>query len=125
MAKPEACAAGFADWAAVCAFALTLPATELASFYGTPTPKVGGKAFVASGQEPDTSFVLMTSLDAKAMLIETQPETFWETDHYRGWPAVLVRFGTGERDWIGTLIARAWWAKAPAALRKAHPGLSH
>ena len=24
------------------------------------------------------------------MLMETDPATFWETDHYRGWPAVLV-----------------------------------
>ena len=110
---------GFADWPDVTAFALTLPATELADYYGESSPKVGGKAFVALGGEPQTSFVLMTALDAKAMLIETQPELFWETGHYRGWPALLVRFGLGERDWLQTLIARAWWDKAPRAVRAA------
>lgn len=109
-------AEGFADWEAVVAFACSLPGVAMASFYGVPTPKVGGKAFVARGREVG-SFVLMTGLDAKAMLMETQPELFWETDHYRGWPAVLVRLGLGEREWIETLIARAWWDKAPRAVR--------
>ncbi len=112
-------AEGFADWDDVIAYALTLPATEIASFYGTPTPKVGGKAFVAIGREPD-SFVLMTSLDEKAMLIDVSPEVFWETAHYQDWPAVLVRFDTGERDWLETLIARTWWDKAPKVVRAAY-----
>jgi len=110
---------GFADWPDVTAFALVLPATELAGYYGEPTPKVGGKAFVGIGREPGTSFVLITGLDAKAMLIATQPDVFWETDHYVGWPAVLVRFGIGERAWLDTLIARAWWDKAPRGVRAA------
>jgi hypothetical protein len=93
---------------------------ELASFYRQPTPKVGGKAFVAVGHEPATSFVLLAPLPEKEMLLETAPDVFWETDHYRGWPAVLVRFGRGERAWLETLIRRAWWDRAPAALRKAH-----
>ena len=62
----------------------------------------------------------MAGLDAKAMLIETQPDVFWETAHYAGWPAVLVRFGMGERDWLETLIARAWWDKAPRPIRAAY-----
>ena len=110
---------GFADWDAVVAFALTLPATELASFYGTPTPKVGGKAFVAIGREP-CSFVLMTALPDKAMLMEIAPQLFWETEHYRAWPAVLVRLRTGERDWLETLVARAWWDKAPRKIRSGY-----
>jgi hypothetical protein len=41
--------------------------------------------------------------------METDPDTFWQTDHYRGWPAVLVRFGSSDRERIETVIRRAWW----------------
>jgi hypothetical protein len=90
-----------------------------ASFYGTPRPKVSGKAFVSVGREAG-SFCLMMPLAEKDVLLETAPRVFWETDHYRGWPAVLVRYGRGERDWLETLIRRAWWDKAPVKVRKAH-----
>jgi hypothetical protein len=51
--------------------------------------------------------------------METDPDTFWETDHYRGWPAVLVRHGSTERERIELVIRRAWWDKAPAKRRNA------
>jgi len=41
--------------------------------------------------------------------METDPATFWETDHYRGWPAVLVRFGSADPERVETVIRRAWW----------------
>jgi hypothetical protein len=112
-------AEGFADWQDLCDFALTLPDTAIESHYGRPALKVRGKAFVASGREPD-SCVLMLPMAEKEVLLEAAPEIFWQTDHYRGWPAVLVRFGQGERDWLERLVVRAWWDKAPAVLRKAH-----
>lgn len=105
-------AEGFADWEAVVAYALSLPGAELASFYGRPTPKVRGRAFVSIGHEPDSSYVLLCSRDEKAVLMEVAPDLFWETDHYRNYGAVLVRFGRGDREWIEQLIARAWWDRA-------------
>jgi len=112
-------AEGFADWTDVTAFALTLPGTAMGSYYGQPAPKVFGKAFLGFGREP-SSFVLMLPMAEKEVLLEAAPEIFWQTDHYRGWPAVLVRFGQGERDWLERLVVRAWWDKAPAVQRKAH-----
>jgi hypothetical protein len=50
--------------------------------------------------------------------METDPETFWETDHYRGYPAVLVRFGSAERDRIENVIRRAWWDRLTKAQQK-------
>ena len=40
------------------------------------------------------------------VLLETDPETFWQTDHYRNYPAVLARFGTGAEDRIALYIQR-------------------
>lgn len=109
-------AEGFADWADLTAFACTLPGVEMLPHYGQPSPKVSGRAFLAPGREAG-SFVLMLPLDEKAMLMEIAPRTFWETPHYGGWPGVLVRYGAGEREWLETLVKRAWWDRAGKALR--------
>lgn len=105
------------DWDEVCAVACALPDVEMAPHYGTPAPKVNGKAFVSPGREAG-SFCLMAGHDEKAILLETDPDTFWQTDHYRNYPAVLVRFGTDAHDRIVTLIARAWWDRAKRAQRQ-------
>jgi hypothetical protein len=52
--------------------------------------------------------------------METDPATFWETDHYRGYPAVLVRYGSPDRERIEMVIARGWWDRANNAQRKAY-----
>lgn len=106
------------DWAEVCAIACALPGVAMAPYYGTLCPKVNGKAFAAPGREVG-SFVLFTaSIDEKAMLIETDPDTFWQTDHYRNHPSVLARFGTRAHDRIATHLERAWWDRATKAQRE-------
>lgn len=105
------------DWDDVVAFALSLPDVEMASFYGTPAPKVNGKAIVGPSREPG-SFYLPSTHGEKAILLETDPETFWETDHYRGWPGLLVRYGR-ERERVEMLIRRAWWDRAKKPQRAA------
>ncbi len=98
----------FRDWNEVTGFALGLADTELATSYGKPAIKVNGKAFLYPGREQG-SFAVASPLPEKELLIETGPETFWETAHYHGWPAVLVRYGSPERERIETVITRAWW----------------
>lgn len=99
------------DWDEVVAFALTLPGTEIGTSYGGPAVKLRGKAFIYPGRDPG-SFGVAVSLAEKEILIETDPDTFWETDHYRGWPAVLVRYHSPDRERIETVITRAWWDRA-------------
>jgi hypothetical protein len=106
------------DWDAVKAFALTLPDTSLESFYGTPCPKVNGKAFVSPGREPD-SFHVMSPHDEKAILLETDPDTFWQTPHYQNWPGLLVRYGSADPERVRAVITRAWWDRAKKAQRLA------
>ena len=100
--------APFNSWDSVLAFALTLSGTEPSRSYGAPCARVRGKAFLYPGRERG-SFAVATPVEEKEFLMETDPETFWETDHYRGWPAVLVRFGSPDRERIETVIRRAWW----------------
>ena len=110
--------APFRSWDEVAAFALTLPDTEMSTSYGRPAIKLRGKAFLYLGREAD-SFAVSAKLPDKELLIETDPETFWESDHYRGWPAVLVRYGSPARARIEAVIARAWWDRATKAQRLA------
>jgi hypothetical protein len=106
------------DWDDAVAFALSLADTELSTSYGKPAVKVNGKAFLYPGREPG-SFAIASPLPEKELLMETDPNTFWETAHYRGWPAVLVRFGSPERERVETVIRRAWWDRTKQAQRAA------
>ncbi len=106
------------SWDQVVAFALTLPDSYMESFYGTPAPKVNKKAFCSPGRESD-SFHVPSPHHEKELLLETDPDTFWQTAHYEGWPGLLVRYGSADPDRVRTVITRAWWDKASKAQRAA------
>lgn len=111
------------NWEAVTAHALTLPDTAMGTSYGKPAVIVAsnGRAFVAPGREPG-SFCLMIDHDTIEMLKETDPATFWQTPHYEGWPAVLVRYDSADPERVAAMVARARdqaAAKKPTRPRKA------
>jgi hypothetical protein len=106
----------FETWAEVAAFALSLPDTEPSTSYGKAAVRVRGKAFIFPGREQG-NFAVMSPLDEKELLMETEPDTFWETPHYSGYPAVLVRFDSPSRERIELVIQRAWWDRASKAQR--------
>lgn len=106
------------DWRDVVAIGLRLPAVEEGTSYGKPALKLNGKMLAAATAPDPGSFVLRVGVEEKAVLIDTDPATFWETDHYRGWPAVLARYGTPAGERIAVLLARAWWDRATAAQRR-------
>jgi hypothetical protein len=104
------------DWTGVVAFALALPETEMSTSYGKPAVKstVSNRAFLHPSREPE-SFVLAIDIDTKEMLMETDPDTFWQTPHYEGWPALLVRFDSADLDRVLAMIERShdWTAARP------------
>ena len=105
------------DWDDAIAFACSLPGVEMAPWWGSPCPKINGKGFMSPGRE-DGSFALMVTQPEKAMLLETDPGTFWQTDHYRNYPMLLVRYGTPSRERVALYIRRAWWDRLKPAQRK-------
>ncbi len=106
-------------WADVVAIGLALPGVETGTSYGEPALRFRKRVLAGTTAPDPGSFVLHLTDDAKDMLIETDPATFWQTDHYRGWPAVLVRYGTQAGDRIVTLLHRTWWDRATLAQRRA------
>jgi hypothetical protein len=109
MAEPIRC------WDEAVAFALTLPGTELSTSYGKPAVKVNGRAFVYTGHEQASSFGVAIDLDTIEILKATDPATFWQSPHYEGWPAVLIRFDSPDPERVREVIARArdWTAAKP------------
>jgi len=108
-------------WDEAVAFALSLPDTELSTSYGKPAAKVisNGRAFLYPSHEADTSFAVGIDLDTVEMLKATEPETYWQTAHYEGWPAVLIRYEAKDEDRVREIIERSRdWS---AALSKARP----
>lgn len=105
------------DWEEAIGFALSLPDAEASTYYRQPAAKVNGKAFLSTGREPD-SFHVPAPHDEKAVLLDTDPATFWQTDHYENWPGLLVRYGSADPDRVRSVIARAWWDRATAAQRR-------
>jgi hypothetical protein len=109
MAKP------INSWDEAVAFALTLPDTELSTSYGKPAVKVNGRAFLYTGHEQKTSFGVGIDLDSVEILKETDPDTFWQSPHYEGWPAVLIRFDSADPERVRSVIERSrdWTAAKP------------
>jgi hypothetical protein len=105
------------SWDEAVAFALSLPDTELSTSYGKPAVKIvsNGRAFLYTGHEDETSFGIGIDLDTVEMLKETDPDTFWQTPHYEGWPAVLIRFDSADPERVRAMIERSrdWMAAKP------------
>ena len=106
-------------WDEAVANALSLPDTELSTSYGRPAVKMksNGRAFLYAGRESATSFAVEIDLDTVEMLKETEPETYWQSPHYEGWPAVLIRYDSKDPERVRDVIARArdWNAARPPA----------
>jgi hypothetical protein len=94
-----------------------LPEVAETTSYGTPALKVG-KKLLARIKDADT-VVLMCPLDEKEMLLEAAPAIYFETDHYKGWPAILVRVHAIPPDELRHRLERIWIRQAQKALVKA------
>lgn len=99
--------------------ALALPAVEEGAHYGTPSFKVAGKAFCRLREDGETLVLFDVPIDERELMIEAEPEVYFFTDHYRNWPAVLVRLPTAEPDHVRGYLDRSWRKRAPKKLLKA------
>jgi hypothetical protein len=100
--------------------AAKLPGLEVGTSYGTPALKVGGKSFMRM-KDPDT-IVLLGPMEEKEMLMAADPAIYFETDHYKGWPAWLVRLANISDAELRHRLASAWRHKAPKRLLTAFEG---
>jgi hypothetical protein len=91
-----------------------LPGIEESTAYGTPALKARGKLLMRV-KDADT-LVFRCPLEMKEVLIEAAPEIYFETDHYKGWPAILVRLSNADDAELEQCLQRAWQLQAPKRL---------
>lgn len=94
--------------------ALQLPEVSASTSYGAPSLKVKGKNF-ASVRGPQ-EMVLHCPLEHKELLMEMAPEIYWQTDHFKGWPGLLVRLDVIGDEELSLRLEDAWRFRAPKRL---------
>ena len=96
--------------------AAQLPELVRGTTHGTRSLKVRAR-FLGRLKNKDT-FAIFYPLEEKLLLIESVPTIYYDTDHHKGWPYVLIRLCAVSDEELAHRIKRAWRAKAPAKLLK-------
>jgi hypothetical protein len=92
---------------------LNFPATEESISYGTPAFKVKKKLLLRLKEDGET---LMIHSDDRDVWLEDDPDVFFFTEHYRNYPAVLVRLKKIGKKKLRVLIMQCWKEIAPLKL---------
>lgn len=95
--------------------ARALPGIEEGTCYGTPAFRVRGK-FLSRLKEDGETLVVRIDFDTRDILMQADPETYFITDHYAGYPAILVRLARVDRDDLAKLLEDSWRQAAPKRL---------
>ena len=103
------------------AIALSLPETEERPSYGTPGFRVKDRLF-ARLREPGVLVLRVADEGEKDFLLRAEPDKFFTTAHYNGYPSVLVRLGAVDREELRELLTDAWRVRAPKRLADAFEG---
>jgi hypothetical protein len=96
--------------------ALALPGAEASTSYGTPSVKIRGKLLSRWRSEAEGALAIRCDFLDRQILLQTQPEVFFLTDHYLDYPMVLVRLEKVSRAVLVDVAERAWRLVAPAKL---------
>jgi hypothetical protein len=93
---------------------LKLEDVTIGSTYGSPALRVHDRPFVSI--KADDLMVLHCPHEMKEMLMEIAPEIYFQTDHFKGWPGLLVRLDVIGDEELSLRIEDAWRFKAPKKL---------
>jgi hypothetical protein len=119
-----------ADWEDVQRGALALPEVEEGSSYGSRAWSVRKKGFVwerplrrgdlealgAAAPDGPVLAARVADVGVKEALIADNPEAFFTTPHFNGYPAVLIRLDRISVPELDEVIVDAWLARAPKRL---------
>ena len=98
---------------------LDLPGVEEGTSYGTPGFRVRGK-FLARMWDDGETMVVKCGDDERDLRLKADPRTFFVTDHYRGYPTVLIRLRRVTPRVLGDVLEQAWQRSAPKRLVTAY-----
>src|SRR6266480_6377212 len=87
---------------------LRLPDIAEGRSYGMPSFLLNGR-FFARFRDDDTVLVLqLSTISERDVLMELDPRAFFFTEHYRNYPAVLVRLAEVARSLLIDVVTEAW-----------------
>lgn len=65
--------------------------------------------FFARFRDDDTVLVLqLTTINERDVLMDLDPDVFFFTDHYRNYPAVLIRLAEVKPALLASVVREAW-----------------
>jgi hypothetical protein len=105
-----------ATWATVKRLGKKLPEVEESTWFNTPSLEVRKRSFVRLKEEG--VIVVLVDLDEKETLLRAEPEVFFTTPHYDGYPAMLVRLDAIPDDELAEILTESWRRVAPKRLVK-------
>jgi hypothetical protein len=109
-----------ADWDAVREIALSFPDVE-ESPKGRIAFGVRGKGFAWEARERDGGgLAVRVDREEKQLLLDANPDVYFTSPHYNGFPAVQVRLENITRDELFERLEDAWLIQAPKKLAAAY-----
>lgn len=94
---------------------LAFPGVEEGPCYGTPGFRVRGK-FLARLREDGESLAVKCGFDERDFRMQADPVAFFTTDHYRGYPTVLIQLPKVHIADLRAVLEHAWRLRAPKRL---------
>lgn len=101
------------------ALSLDLPGVTEAVSWGQPCLKAHGKLWFF-WSPTENAPVFKVPFEERDLLVETDPETYFFTPHYRNYKLVLARPERVDPDWAKANLIRVWRELAPKRLLKAY-----
>jgi len=95
-----------ATWDDVIAIGERFPGVEVTTSWGRPALKAAGKFMCSIREDPDAFVFRVLDVPDQQALVQGEPDVFFTTPHYDGWPYVLVRLtpsaSSSSRRWSRT-----------------------
>jgi hypothetical protein len=107
-------------WDVVRQLALSFPEVE-ASSSGRVAFSVRGKGFAWEARERDGGgLAVRVDRDEKELILDADPDVYFTSPHYNGYPAVQIRVEAIEHDELRNRLEDAWLIQAPRKLAAAY-----
>lgn len=87
--------------------ALSLPNVKEGTAWGYPAFRASGKIFLCFRKDLD-AISIRASFDQRDEMMETSPETYFTTEHYRLYPWVLAHLKTLDPSVVPDLVRMGW-----------------
>ena len=100
------------SWEDVVEIGCRLPGVEVGTSFGTPALRVRKKGMCRLRSNPACLVLRVADLGEREALLQGNPDVFFSTPHYDGYPYVLVRLEAVDPVELSELIEDAWRVRA-------------